>query len=158
MLTSAAGTSVCRWLARMNAGASRLRPFASQADGGRGVANVSSQRRDDVLGVAVHAAQRVGGERPLEFQPQVDQARVSGRDAAGVPWQASAVEGAHRPEVVQVGAVAGGEYDGVDLLARSIWPDDAVGAERGEHGPLVHLPGLHRVPVLPVSTTQWSPR
>ena len=45
-----------------------------QADGGGGIAQVRGQRGDYVFGVAVYAAQGVGGERPLELQPEVDQA------------------------------------------------------------------------------------
>jgi hypothetical protein len=109
---------------------------------------MGGQRRDDVFGVAVHAAQRVGGERPLELQPEVDQAGVSGRDATGVQRQPLGVEDAQGAEVAQVGTIAGGEQDGVYLLACAIRPDDAVGAERGEHGAAVHLPGLQGVAVL----------
>jgi hypothetical protein len=46
-----------------------------------------------------------------------------------------------------VGAVAGGEHDGIHLLACPIRPDDAVGVERGEHGTAVHQPGLQGVAV-----------
>jgi hypothetical protein len=116
-------------------------PLAVEADGW-GVAHVGGQWRDHVLGVAVHAAQGVGGERPLELQPEVDQAGVGGRDAAGVQGHATPVEGSQRAEVVQVGAVAGGEHDSVHLLARAVRPNDTVGGERGEHGAAVHLPAL----------------
>jgi hypothetical protein len=58
------------------------------------------QRGDHVLGISVYAAQGVGGERPLEFQAEVDQAGVGDRDPAGVPRQAVAVHGPERAEVV----------------------------------------------------------
>jgi hypothetical protein len=120
----------------------------SQAEGSWGVADVRGQRGDHVLGVSVHAAQGVGGERPLELQADVDQARVGSRDPAGVPRHAAVVEGAQGAEVVQVRTVAGGEQDRVDLLRCSVRPDDLVTVERGEHGAAVQLPGRHGVLVL----------
>jgi len=56
----------------------------SQPDCRRSIADVSSQRGDHVFSVAVHAAQGIGGERALELQADVDQARVRGRDPAGM--------------------------------------------------------------------------
>lgn len=73
---------------------------ASQSEGSRGVAYVGGQRGDHVLGIAVHAAQGVGGERPLELKADVDQAGMGGRDPARVPGQAAAVQGAQRAEVI----------------------------------------------------------
>jgi hypothetical protein len=48
----------------------------SQAVGGQGLARVRRDRGGHVLGVAVHAAQGVGGEGPLELQPDVAQAQM----------------------------------------------------------------------------------
>src|SRR6266567_8567836 len=114
---------------------------AGAADDGGGVADMGGQRGDHMLGIAVHATQGVGGERPLEFQPEVDKAGVGGGDAADLPWHV-VVQGAERAQVGEAGAVAGGEQDGVGLLACSIGPGDAAGVKASEHGTADHAPGV----------------
>ena len=95
-----------------------------QADGGGGVADVDGQLGDHVLGPAVHAAQGVGGERPLELQAEVDQAGVGGGDPAGVLRRAVVVQGPERAEVVQVRTVVsrGSDIFGLRMFPLSHYP------------------------------------
>src|SRR6266700_7840274 len=68
-------------------------------------------------------------------------AGVGGGDAADLPWHV-VVQGAERAQVGEAGAVAGGEQDGVGLLACSIGPGDAAGVKASEHGTADHAPGV----------------
>jgi hypothetical protein len=64
----------------------------------------------------------------------------------GVLWVAVG-EGSQRLEVLEVRSVAGGEDDGVYLLAGAVGPDDAVVFKGGEHRSVVELACVEHVAV-----------
>ena len=72
---------------------------------------------------------------------EVGQTGMRGGDAPGVLGKAVG-ERPQRTQVVEVGAVAGGEDDGVDHFAGAVGPDDVLAVQRGEHRASVRPSGL----------------
>ncbi|GAA2580988.1 hypothetical protein GCM10010424_28160 [Streptomyces lienomycini] len=76
----------------------------------------------DAGGVPADPAQGVRGEAALPFQADVRQSGMGGRQALPVARLAVAVEGAERAQIAEVGSVAGGQDDRVDLLGGAVGP------------------------------------
>src|SRR5690606_3338601 len=76
----------------------------------------------DAGGVPADPAQGVRGEAALPFQADVRQSGMGGRQALPVARVAVAVEGAERAQIAEVGSVAGGQDDRVDLLGGAVGP------------------------------------
>jgi hypothetical protein len=95
-------------------------------------------------GIRCDTADCGGCDSGLSGQSDIAEPGYGQAESTAVDGSAGVVKSAGGSKVVDIGPVAGGQDDGVDVLMSAVGPDDPGGGEAFEHPSLVGPPGCHR--------------